>query len=988
MGALPASIGRGVARERVRAKGGPCVPNCALRARSARLLSLPLALALLALAPARGTAEDVSLPGLGSPVRVLTDTNGVRHFFAESDLDLARAQGFVHARDRLFQMDVTRRAVSGDLAELVGGSVLASDIQNRTIGLRRAAERSLAALSPGELALLQAYADGVNAFRAAGPLPVEYGALELTSARSWTPVDSLVIGKAIAASLSLDIDIGVAEQLAAYVAAGNAQGFDGEALLFQDVRRLAPIDPAATLPDAGAPPPYLASHFELDAGFLAKAAGASARARKRLEQVPYLANAMDRRDQLVGSNEWGVSRHKSRTGRPMIANDPHLALDAPSTFYEMHLHVASDPIAGPMNVSGAAFPGAPGVILGQNERITWGATTNPMDVSDVFLDTLVVDPFVTCAAVAALACIISDGVPHPVEVQFGVVYRVNLVGNGVPDDVVPAPVPPENQIIATVPFRSFGPVLDIGNPGVITTGGVTTALVLQYTGFHATREVQTFLRWARADDLSEFLEGLADFDVGSQNWAYADVDGNLAYFSSAELPLRRDLEAGSVHGAPPFFVRDGSGPANWVPDPARSQGQAIPFAVLPFDEMPQVVNPVAGFFVNANNDPAGTTLDNDPLNQRRRSNPGAIYYLNPSYANGLRAGRIQRLLAERVARGQKIGLDDMARFQANTQQLDAELLTPFLLDAWRAGRKHSAPPELAALAADPGVREAIARLRVWRYDTPTGIPEGYDWIERNGVRRPGVRPGEGRRSVAATLYNVWRAKLIKSVIDARLAALGVPGVGSGDALKAVHHLLTRQPFTGVGASGVDFFPGPAGLPAVQRRDIALLAALRSALDALAGPDFADAFGGSTDQSDYRWGRLHRITFDHPLGAPFSIPPAAGFADLAAALPGLSRDGGYEVVNASGFSARADRQNDFRFGGGPVRRYVGVARAHPSPVFGGIQGRNAIAGGPSGNPFSPEYATQLGDWLTADQHAVLMGRSAAEAAAVAETTLNP
>jgi penicillin amidase len=938
--------------------------------------------------PPAPPGEVIALPGLTSPVRVLTDASGVRHLFAENDLDLARAQGFVHARDRFFQMDVTRRSASGDLAELVGPSVIPSDIQNRTIGLRRAAERSLTVLSASELALLQAYADGVNAFLAAGPLPIEYGALELTTARSWTPVDSLVIGKAIAASLSLDIDIGAAEQLAAYVAAGNLQGFDGEALFFEDVRRLAPIDPSATLPDAGAPPPYIAKRFELDGKFLAKAGAASKAAREQLEQAPNLALALDRRDSLVGSNEWGVAAQHSQSGKPMIANDPHLSLDAPSTFYEIHLTVASDPSNGPMNVSGVAFPGAPGVILGQNERISWGATTNPMDVSDVFLDTLVVDPVTTCAAVGSLACVISDGVPHPVQIQFGVVYRANQVGNGVPNDVVPVPVPAANQIIATVPFRSFGPILNVTNPAVLTTGGVTTALVLQYTGFHATRELSTFAAWNRAANLAEFRAALDDFDVGSQNWAYVDVDGNLAYFTSAELPLRRDLEAGSVFGAPPFFVRDGSGPANWVEDPARSQGQAIPFAVLPSDEMPQLVNPPAGWFVNANNDPAGTSLDNDPLNQHRSSDPGAIYYLNPSYANGLRSGRITRLLRSRIDRGQKVHPLEMVKFQANTQQLDAELLTPFLVRAFKAALLPGAPAQLAALASDPRIAEAAGRLRTWNFETPTGIEEGYDWRDHDGRRTPGIPAHEARSSVAATIYNVWRAKVIRSVVDARLTALGVPGVGSGDGLKAVHHLLVQEPFTGVGASGVDFFPGPAGLTAAERRDFALLDALRVALDALAGPDFADAFGGSTNQQDYRWGRLHRVTFDHPLGGPFSIPPAAGYSNLSAALPGISRDGGYEVVNASGFSAKADRQNDFRFGGGPVRRYVGVADGGPPHTFGGVFGRNSVPGGPSGNPTSPEYATQLGPWLTADPHLVRMGRMAVEASAVSAIMLTP
>ena len=225
--------------------------------------------------------------------------------------------------------------------------------------------------------------------------------------------------------------------------------------------------------------------------------------------------------------------------------------------------------------------------------------------------------------------------------------------------------------------------------------------------------------------------------------------------------------------------------------------------------------------------------------------------------------------------------------------------------------------------------------------------------------------------MAATIYNVWRAKAIKGVVDATLASIGAGGVGSSDALKALHHLLVQEPFTGLSTAGdVDFFPAPAGLSAEDRRDATLLAALRTALDALASADFAAAFGGSTVQDDYRWGRLHRITFDHPLADAFSIPPQAGFEDLAPDLPGISRDGGYNVVNASGFSARADGSNEFRFGGGPVRRYVGQAE-QGGPGMPNVLGVNVMPGGPSGVPGDPDYATQLPTWLTADYHQVNM-----------------
>jgi penicillin amidase len=920
-------------------------------------------------------AAEVVLPGLIDTVEVTLDTQGVPHIIAQNDFDLARVQGYIHARDRFFQMDLTRRQVSGDMAELLGSGVLGSDIQNRTIGLRRAAVRSAAVLTARERDLLQAYADGVNESLASNPLPIEYGLLELTRARPWDVVDSLVIVKAIAASLSLDIDIGPTLQLQGFIEAGIAGGFDGQAMFFEDVVRSAPMDPASTVPDATNTTPFLSAKVKkVEKTQLAKAAAGAERIKEKFTGVALLEEAMNRRETFIGSNEWGIAADKTEAGHPIIANDPHLSLNIPSTFYEWHLVVRGDPVDGDMDVSGVGFPGAPSVILGQNQKVTWGATTNPMDVSDIFSDTLKVG-LPECIIIGALACIESDGVHHAVEIEFPV-YRYNVIGDSIPDNLVVASLPPDQSTIATVPFRSFGPILDIDDPSVIVNGGVTTALTLQYTGFHATRELRAFQTWNRAKNLSEFLEGLANFDVGSQNWAYADVDGNLAYFSSAENPLRKDLELGTVVGLPPYFIRDGSGPNNWVPDPAHSQGQAIPFDIIPFSEMPQTVNPANGFFVNANNDPAGTTLDNNPLNQARPSKPTAIYYLNPGYAIGMRAGRITRLVEAAVAAGD-VNRKKLQIQQSNTQQLDAELMTPFLLAAFANASDAGAPAELSALAADPGIAEAVGRLAAWDFSTPTGIPEGYDASDKKGVRSNNVKRAEKQAAVAATLYNVWRAKAIKAVVSATLSRVGAPGVGSSDGLKALDNLLVQEPFTGVGVSGVDFFPEPVTLSnAEDRRDATLLAALRTALDALASNDFLAAFGNSTDQDDYLWGKLHRITFDHPFVPEFSIPPAAGFEDLGPGLPGLSRDGGYNVVNASGFSATADGTNEFRFGSGPVRRYVGgptgIASRRTGRSSAKISGVNVMPGGPSENPFSPNYATQLGLWLTADQHSVPMG----------------
>src|SRR5574341_1130398 len=202
--------------------------------------------------PSGGDGATVRLPSGG---RIVRDGNGIVHISARSEFGLYFAQGWAHARDRLFQMDVSRRQASGTLAELLGPAALASDVQLRTIGLRRAAERSLAVISPAGRAALEAYADGVNAFVASHPLPPEYAALHLTRFSPWTAVDSLAVGKLIAFGLSFDLDLGLTQQLAAYQAAGAAGGFDGSKLLFEDLERSEPFTAASTVPDAGGPPP-------------------------------------------------------------------------------------------------------------------------------------------------------------------------------------------------------------------------------------------------------------------------------------------------------------------------------------------------------------------------------------------------------------------------------------------------------------------------------------------------------------------------------------------------------------------------------------------------------------------------------------------------------------------------------------------------------------------------------------------------------------
>jgi penicillin amidase len=926
-----------------------------------RLAILVLASCALVAANAAAQSPNAATPsrlaGLSAAATVSRDVHGIAHVRAENDHDLYFMQGYVHAQDRLFQMDVGRRRPGGTLAELLGSSALAGDVELRTIGIRRAAERSLAVISAASRAAIQAYADGVNAYVATlTRLPPEYQALEITKFQPWTALDTMTVAKSITFGLSFvldDIEYTVALQTYSAVFDPVLGTGTGATLFSQDLWRSQPFDPAATVPDAsiGA---LVQTVARIGApSTVGPAAGpAAALGRRYLERVrglPFFKPRLDR-DNRPGSNQWAVAGRNSASGVPMVANDPHLALDQPSTFYPIRL------VAGPVDVMGSGFAGVPFVIVGQNRNVAWGATVSPLDVTDVYMEQVVADPRSPSGLSTLYLGQAEPVIPVPES------YRVNVVGDGVQDNLVPVPpggnVPPATLI---VPRRNNGPILQLD----LSAG---RALSVQYTGFSGTREVDTFWALNRARNLDDFRSGLQWFDSGTQNFAYADIQGNIAYFAASEVPVREDLQAGTVSGVPPWFIRNGTGGNEWLPVRQPQPGQAIAYEILPASEMPHLVNPPAGWFVNANNDPAGTSLDNDPLNQLRPG--GGLYYLNAGYDAGFRAGRITELIRGKLANGAGVSFEDMQAIQADVVLPDAQYFVPYIRQALARGSS-SSNPLLAALAGQAGVQAAIGRLAAWQFTAPTGIPQGYDAADVDGL--PGTpSAGEVAESVAATLYSVWRGQFIRNSIDATLAGVPLPpgivlprpgGQLSMTALKA----LLERPQPGVGASGINFFNAPAA-SAEDRRDIVILKSMADALARLAGPEFAPAFAGSTNLDDYRWGKLHRVVLEHPLGGPFNVPSASGGIPnpLGDALPGFPTDGGFGAVDASNHDARAQRANDFMFGSGPVNRFVGEAARS------GMRSASVWPGGTSGIPGTTFYANQLPRYLTNDTIPLLHG----------------
>ena len=1028
-----------------------------------RRVRRPWSLVVLALllAPVQSPAAEVTdlpitqtltFPQLSAPVDVVRDSLGIPHVYGANLNDTAFAIGYIHATDRMFQMDVFRRIPSGTVSELLGfpdfqigagpdpqvppfpGNIsnVTQDLFFQTLGLRRSAVDSFNAMSPSVQNALQAYADGVNEFvtraNATHQLPPEYTTLSLKSIANWVPVDSIVFGKLQAFQLSFDFDDGPTGDLAD-VTDGLGLGV-GNTAYFQDLNRAQPAENAFTIPDGNNAPIPLSALSASKGTMLATAAKkksdrTSARARKesrqemakasptdglrrrsKAEQAKILAarkatvakardmiaKLMDqpamraiRERGIVGSNEWAVDGSVTDTGNPILANDPHLGLSSPSTFYELHINTKDR--GGNVNATGIGFAGAPGVVQGHNEDIAWGSTTNPADVTDWYLEDVSSDntghlfshylgnpePIVELPLqvkvnvdngnlVGFERAVLAIAASVPIFTIHDVVDITALLANFVPPKIliVPRHGPIFPQTLEPYPFPNNH------------SGG--SALAVQFTGLFPTRELETFFIWNQATNLTEFKAGLQLFDFGSQNWGYADRAGNIAYFASGEFPIREDIDAGTLSGKPPFLIRNGTGGNEWKalggPQPAD---QAVPYEVVPPAEVPQIENPPAHFFVNANNDPIGNTADNDPLDEPLA---GTAPYLSVGY-DEFRAARITELIRSELnliptPPGTPVGdgtvsFADMQRMQADVNQLEARRLAGYFVTAVNNAELGGAPPELSGLLNNTRITDARDRLAAWSYNTPAGFDTPGD---------PGAPSAQDLvDTVATTIYNVAVGQLMVRTFDAKLAASGIGyRQGTTEGIRALIRILGQPSFTGVGASGLNFFDDTTvSLSAAVERDMLLVKSLQAAIDLLGGANFASAFANSPDVDDYLWGKVHYVIFQSFLngdlndtqisgGGVFSIPPqpAASFP------PGKPANGARFTVDVANYGLRPTSATGLSFGSGANRRSV-VEMGASGPV----QAKNVIPGGEDGVVGRPHYGDQIDLWLGNGYHDTLL-----------------
>lgn len=496
------------------------------------------------------------LDGLAAAVDVVRDAEGIPHIYAQSNGDAYFALGFVHAQDRLWQMEMNRRIAAGTMSEILGPGALDTDRFLRTLGVRRNAEKILGNLSPDTRAALEAYARGVNAYldTRSGPLPPEFLLIGVPTPAPWHPVDSV----GWQTMMAWDLGTNWTQELLRMRMAQRLS-------LDQINEFLAPYPGDPVLPTLD----YTKLYREL-AGTTEQLAAVAA-----IAPPSYIEGK--------GSNNWVVGGTLTQTGKPLLANDPHLGLSAPGLWYFAHLSAPG------LNVIGATLPGIPMVVLGRNESIAWGFTNTGPDVQDLYIERINPDNSTQYQT--------PDG-----WAEFRI-RKEKIKVKGRPD------------VMLEVRETRHGPVLTGALP-VLEKAALDAKKYVVAFAWTALRPddltLQAGMKLNRARNWEQFLDGARDFSAPQQSIVYADVYGNFGLIAPARVPVRSpDNDLKGLAPAPGWDAR-----YDWT-------------GFIPFDELPRQYNPASQKVVTANHKIVG---------------PDYPHFLTSEWALPYRANRIDALL--------------------------------------------------------------------------------------------------------------------------------------------------------------------------------------------------------------------------------------------------------------------------------------------------------------------------------------------------------
>ncbi|WP_457099826.1 penicillin acylase family protein [Microbacterium sp. P5_E9] len=620
-------------------------------------------------------AGSITLDGVDSQVTVQRDSLGVPTITARGTHDLFFAQGYVHAQDRFWEMDFRRHVTSGRLSELFGASQLPTDRFLRTLGWRAVAEQEVEALDPTVRAYYDAYAEGVNAYlkgHDGAEVSLEYAVLGPQNPEyeiePWTPADSVSWLKAMAWDLRDNIESETDRAL-------MAPNFTPDQLAELYPGYPFDVNPVIVPTITTALPAGFDDGTDAAPGTAATAAIEWTEVDDVIEAVSALVGGAG---EGVGSNSWVVSGSMTQSGKPLLANDPHLGASLPSVWHQIGLRCAVVTPECPFNAAGFGFSGVPGVIIGHNGRVAWGFTNLSTDVTDLYVERLDGDSYWRDGALVPL-----DVRTETISVAGGAAEQLEIrstvhgpIVSGLTDDFTAIADDPYTNVDGTVSVPASPPDGEY-------------AVALQWTALQPGTTASAIFALDIASDFEGFRAAAARFDVPAQNLIYADVDGNIGYQTPGKLPIR------------------GAGDG-WMPQPGWDSSYDWT-GFIPFEELPTSYNPPEGWLVTANNAIVGAEYP---------------HFLTRDWDYGWRAARITDLLQRAAVQG-PLTVDAMRDIQADDEFWMGRRLvavyedvttgdagTDAALDLLRSWDLHNEPDSAAAAYANVLWDELVANLFV------------------------------------------------------------------------------------------------------------------------------------------------------------------------------------------------------------------------------------------------------------------------------------
>ncbi|UCH51828.1 MAG: penicillin acylase family protein [Chloroflexota bacterium] len=573
---------------------------------------------------------ELRVAGLKDSVEIFRDELGVPHIYASNTHDLFFAQGYTQAQDRWWQMEFWRHVGSGKIEELVGknDALLSTDIFIRTLGWRRIAEKDVKECDDESLARLQAFTDGVNAYitsRDPDKLALEYSILKLTGIDTkiepWTPVDTFVFSKMMAWDLG---------------PSNNDE--ENRATLYELIGQemtdqlLTPPWPFDKRPTIVQPEdlPIACSTDDGKANHMAESTDMDI----LLAESPLPSmNLVFEKGRGIGSNNWVVSGNMTKSGMPLLANDPHLGIQMPSIWYEIGLHYRPTSGESPSDIVGYTFAVTPGIIIGHNNFIAWGVTNVNPDVFDLYY--IRVNP------------------NNQLQYEWNGEWRDMTVhketinfGDGA------------DPITIQVRETHLGPIINDTKidkeTGEVSGFNNESPLALRWTALDPSTLIQSVTQLNNATNWTEFRNALSHWDVPSQNFVYADIEGNIGYQTPGHIPIRAKNHSGLV-------------PAPGWTDEFEWKG------FIPFDALPRIFNPERGYIATANQAVVPMEYYDWLANEL---GDGLNYIISKEWNYGYRGQRIVELLKEMAPHT----ISSFQAIQGDNKLICAEEIMPYLAD--------------------------------------------------------------------------------------------------------------------------------------------------------------------------------------------------------------------------------------------------------------------------------------------------------------------